>query len=99
MGRQPGAESLREAGEEGEGGGISKGGGSQEKWEKCCNIGTIFAMGKAHTGGKLRKGAETRSTGCRRWELQTPYLPPPPHKIPVECSNQPGYVGEITRFI
>ena len=29
-----GAGSLREAGEEGAGGGISKGGGSREKWEK-----------------------------------------------------------------
>ena len=37
-----GAGSLREAGEEGVGGGKSKGGGSQEKWEKFHNTGTIF---------------------------------------------------------
>ena len=37
-----GAGGLREAGEEGAGGGITKRGGSRVKWEKFCNIGTIF---------------------------------------------------------
>ena len=73
-----GAGSLREAGEEGAGGGISKGGGSREKCKKCCSIGTnisakYFAIGKAHGGGNpLRKGAGTRIAGCGRREVQTP---------------------------
>ena len=43
-----GAGGLREAGEEGAGGGISKRGRSREKWKKFRNIGTI---GKTHGGG------------------------------------------------
>ena len=74
-----GARSLREAGEEGAGGGISKGGGSGEKWEKFRNTGTIFRNRKS-TGRRepLRKGAGTGSAGGGRREVQTP-LSPPPH--------------------
>ena len=42
-----GAGGLWEVGEEGVGGGISKRGGSREKWEKLCNIGTIFSNRKS----------------------------------------------------
>ena len=42
-----GAGGLREAGEEGGGGGISKRGGSREKWEQFRNIGTIFRNRKS----------------------------------------------------
>ena len=68
-----GAGSLQEAGEEGAGGGISKGGGSREKWEKFCNIGTIFRNRKS----TQRKGTGTGSPGCGRREVQTPLFPPP----------------------
>ena len=42
-----GTGSLREAGEEGTGGGISKRGGSREKWEIFRNTGTIFRNRKS----------------------------------------------------
>ena len=45
--RVVGAGSLREAGEEGTGGGISKVGGSWENWEKFRNIGTTFRNRKS----------------------------------------------------
>ena len=71
---------LREAGEEGVGGGISKRGGSREKWEKIPNIGTIFCNRKSSRRRELLwKGAGTGSAGCRRRDVQTPLFPPPPH--------------------
>ena len=67
-----GAGSLREAGEERAGGGISIGGGSREKWEKFRNIGTIFRNRKSTQRRELpRKGVGTGSAGCRRREVQT----------------------------
>ena len=52
-----GAGGLREAEEEGAGGGISKRGGSREKWEKFGNIGTIFRNRKSRRRREpLRKG-------------------------------------------
>ena len=70
---------LREAGEEGAGGRISKRGGSGEKWEKIPNIGTIFHNRKSTRRRELLwKGAGTGSAGCRRRDVQTP-LSPPPH--------------------
>ena len=42
-----GVSSLREAGEEGAGGGIAKGGRSRKEWEKFRNIGTIFRKRKS----------------------------------------------------
>ena len=48
---------LREAGEEGAGGGITKRGGSREKWEIFRNTGQYFAIGKVHGGGS-RYGRE-----------------------------------------
>ena len=74
-----GAASLREAGEEGVGGRISKGGGSWEKWEPFCNIGTIFRNRNGTQRRELqRKGAGTGGIGCGRQEVQTPLSPPPP---------------------
>ena len=78
-----GAGSLWEAGEEGAGGGISKRGGSQEKWEKFCNICTIFCNRKSTRRQEpLRKGAGTGSAGCGRWEVQNPCPPPPLLSVP-----------------
>ena len=72
---------VREAGEEGAGGGISKRGGSREKWEKFRNIGTIFRNRKStQRRAPLRKGAGTGSAGCGRREVQSPLFPPPPKK-------------------
>ena len=62
-----GAGSLREAGEERVGGGISKRGGSPEKWEKFCNIGKIFHNRKSTQRWEpLQEGAGTGSAGCGR---------------------------------
>ena len=67
-----GAGGLREAG-----GGISKRGGSQEKWEKFRNIGTIFRNRKSTRRREpLWKGAGTGSAGCGRRNVQTPLYPP-----------------------
>ena len=72
-----GAGSLRKAGEEGTGGGISEGGGSREKWQKFRNIGTIFRNRKSTQRRELlRKGAETESAGCGWREVQTLLSPP-----------------------
>ena len=80
-GRSPGvmgAGSLREAGEEGAGGGISKRDGSREKWGKFRNIGTIFRNRKSTQRRELLpKGAGTGSAGCGRREVQTPLSPLP----------------------
>ena len=76
-----GAGGLPEAGEEGAGGGISKKGGSWEKWEKFCNIGTIFRNRKSTRRREPQwKGAGTGTAGCGRWDVQTPLSPPPPNK-------------------
>ena len=65
-----GAGSLRKAGEEGVGGRISKGGGSWEKWEPFCNIGTIFRnRNGTQRREPLRKGAGTGGIGCGRQEV------------------------------
>ena len=73
-----GAGSLRDAGEEGAGDGISKGRESREKWEKLCNIALIFRKWKSTQRWELlRKGAGIRSAGCGRREVQTPLSPPP----------------------
>ena len=70
---------LQEAGEEGAGGGTSKASGSQEKWEKFCNIGTIFCNRKSTQRREpLTTGAGTGSAGCGKREVQTPPAPPPP---------------------
>ena len=72
-----GVGSLREVGGEGAGGGISKGGGNREKWEKFRNIGTTFRNRKSTQGREvLRKGAGTGSVGCGMREVQTPLSPP-----------------------
>ena len=72
-----GARSLREAGGEGAEGGISKGGGSREKWGKFRNIGTIFHNRKSTQGQKLlRRGAGTGGAGGRKFR---PPCPPPPY--------------------
>ena len=72
-----GAGSLRKAGGEGAGGGISKGGRSREKWEKFHNIGIIFCNRKSTQGRELlRRGVRTGSAGCGRREVQTPPVPP-----------------------
>ena len=69
---------LREAGEEGTAGGISKRGGSWVKWEKFRNIGTIFHNRKSTQRREpLWKGTGTESAGCRRRDFQTPLSPPP----------------------
>ena len=74
-----GAGGLREAGEEGARGGISKRGGSREKWEIFRNTDTIFRNRKSTWRREpLWKGAGTGSAGCGRWDVQTPCLPPPP---------------------
>ena len=71
--------SLREAGEEGDGGGISKAGGEREKWENFRNIGRIFRNRKSTQRRELLwKGAGTGSVGCGRREDQTPCPTPPP---------------------
>ena len=79
-GRNPGvmgAGGLREVGEEGVGGGISKTGGSREKWEKFRNTGTIFRNRKStRRRERLWKGAKTGSAGCGRRDVQTPLSPP-----------------------
>ena len=73
-----GAGGLREAGEEGAEGGISKRGGSREKWEKFRNTGTIFRNRKSTRRWEpLWKGAGTGSAGCGRRDVQTPLSPPP----------------------
>ena len=92
-GRKPGSQGggkSREVGEEGVGGGVSKEGGSREKWEKFCNIGTIFRNRKSTQRQELlRKGAGAGIAGCRRWEVQTPLSPPPPppHMSAEQISN------------
>ena len=70
--------SLREAGEEGAGGGISMGG---EKWENFRNIGKIFHNRKSTQRRELLwKGAGTGSVGCGGAGRSDPSaLPPPPH--------------------
>ena len=84
-----GAGGIREAGEERAGGGMSKRGGSREKWEKFRNIGTIFHNRKSTRRREpLRKGAGTGSTGCGRRDVQTPLSPPPPH-----------YTGATRKFL
>ena len=61
-----GAGGLREAGEEGTGDGISKRGGTREKFR---NIGTIFRNRKSTRRRELlRKGAGSGSAGCGRRE-------------------------------
>ena len=73
-----GAGGLREAGEEGAGGGIFKRGGSREKWGNFRNIGTIFRNRKSTRRREpLWKGAGTGSAGCGRRDVQTPVFPPP----------------------
>ena len=77
-----GAGGLRKAGEEGAGGGISKRGGSQEKWEKFRNTGTKFRNRKSTRKREpLWKGVGSASAGCGRRDVQTPRPPPPPHHI------------------
>ena len=74
-----GAGGLREAGEEGAEGGISKRGGSREKWENFRNTGTIFRNRKSTRRWEpIWKGAGTGSAGCGRRDVQTPLSPPPP---------------------
>ena len=74
-----GAGSLREAGEEGAGGGLFKGGGSLEKWEKFRNIGTIFRNKKAHRGGSCYgRGREPGVQGTGGGKFRPPCHPPPP---------------------
>ena len=71
-----GAGGLREAGEEGAGGEISKRGRSREKWEKFRNTGTIFRNRKGMQRREpLWKGAGTGSAGCGRRDVQTPVPP------------------------
>ena len=71
---------LREAGEEGAGGGISMGGGG-EKWENFRNIGKIFHNRKSTQRRELLwKGAGTGSVGCGGGGGKIgPFCPPPPH--------------------
>ena len=74
-----GAGGLREAREEGAGGGISKRGGNWEKWEKFRNTGIIFRNRKSTRKWEpLWKGTGTGSAGCGRREVQTPPVPPSP---------------------
>ena len=77
-----GAGSLREAGKEGAGGGISKGGGSQEKWDKFRSIGTTFRNRKStHRGGNCyRRVREPGVQGTGGGKFRTP-CPPPPHLV------------------
>ena len=71
--------SLREAGEEGDGGGISKAGGGGKKWENFRNIGKIFHSRKSTQRRELLwKGAGTGSVGCGGREDRTLLSPPPP---------------------
>ena len=77
-----GTGSLREAGGEGAGDGICKGGGSREKWEKFRSIGTIFRNRKSTQRRELlRKGVGTGSAGCGRREVQTHLSSPPPPPV------------------
>ena len=83
-----GAGGLREAGEEGAGGGISKRGGRRVKWEKFCNIGTIFCNRKSTQRQEpLRKGAGTGGAGGGKFSLPCP--PPPTLLLPswMGCSR------------
>ena len=74
-----GAEGLREEGEEGAGGGISKRGGSLEKLEKFRNTGTIFRNRKSTRRREpLWKGAGTGGQGAGGGMFRTPCFPPPP---------------------
>ena len=69
---------LREAGEEVAGGGISTRGGSQEKWEKFRNIGTIFRNRRSTRRREpLCKWEGTGSAGCGRRDGSDPPVPPP----------------------
>ena len=68
---------LREAGEEGAGGGISKRGGSQEKWEIFCNTGTIFHNRKSTRRWEpLWKGWEPGVQGAGGGMFRPPARPP-----------------------
>ena len=81
-GRNPGvmgAGSLREVGEEEAGGGISKAGGSREKWKK---FRTIFRNRKSTQRREpLWKGAGTGSAGNGKRKVQTPLSPPPTDQV------------------
>ena len=90
-----GAGGLREAGEDGEGGGISKRGGSREKWEKFRNTGTIFRNRKSTRRREpLWKGTGTGSAGCGRRDVQCsdplsrPLPSPPPTIYGGEVENE-----------
>ena len=98
-GRGPGvmgAGGLREAGEEGAGGEISKRGRSREKWGIFRNIGTIFRNRKSTRRREPPwKGAGTGSVGCGRRDVQTPLSPPPrTRKGPINAT----YRGTVTGF-
>ena len=74
-----GAGGLRKAGEEGAGGGISKRGGSWEKWEIFRNIGTIFRNRKSTRRREpLWKGDGNRDCRVREAGCSDPPCPPPP---------------------
>ena len=73
-----GVGSLREAGGEGAGGGISKGGGNREKWEKFRNIGTTFHNRKSTQGaGSATEGGRNRECRVREAGSSDPPVPPP----------------------
>ena len=72
-----GAGGLWEAGEEGAGGGISKRGGSREKWEIFHNIGTIFRNKKSTRGREpFWKGGGNRECRLREAGCSDPPVPP-----------------------
>ena len=76
--RVMGTGSLREAGEEWTGSGISEGGWSQEKQQKFLNIGTIFRNRKSTQRRELLwKGTGTGSAGCGRREAGSSDPPVP----------------------
>ena len=75
----PGARSLREAGEQGGRGKISKGMGAERNGKKNSQYCTIFCNTKSTQRRELlQMGAGTKSAGSGRREVQTHLTSPPP---------------------
>ena len=73
------AGSLREAGEEGAEGGISKGGGAGRNGKHFATYAQYFAIGKAHRGGNCYgRGWEPGMQGAGGGKFRPPCSPPPP---------------------
>ena len=77
-----GAGGLREAGEEGAGGGISKGAGAGRNGKNFATLAQYFAVGKVRGGGsRYGRGREPGVQGAEAGCSDPPGPPPPPRPL------------------